>query len=183
VEEQDGEEHDVSATADEQFRGWATAQRPGMRRTAFLLCGDWFLADDLVQDALVRIFDAWPRLAGAPDLTRYSRRVLVNLYLDHRRRPSRREQPTDTVPDTAASQFEDPGSRELLLDALSRVPKGQRAVLVLRFFEDFSVEQTANALSTSTGNVKSQTSRGLVALRQALTKLGMTDAFDLQEQP
>jgi RNA polymerase sigma factor (sigma-70 family) len=71
----------------------------------------------------------------------------------------------------------------VLLDALRRVPKGQRAVLVLRFFEDFSIEQTAEALRTSTGNVKSQTSRGLVALREALTDLGMHDAFDLQEQP
>lgn len=172
----------MGTTAEEQFRGWATAQRPALRRTAFLLCGDWFLADDLVQDALVRIFDAWPRLSGAPDLTRYSRRVLVNLYLDHRRRPSRRETPAAELPDSAARSL-DPGVREVLLDALRRVPKGQRAVLVLRFFEDFSVEQTAEVLRTSTGNVKSQTSRGLVALRQALADLGMHDAFDLQEQP
>jgi RNA polymerase sigma-70 factor (sigma-E family) len=153
-----------------------------MRRTAFLLCGDWFLADDLVQDALVRIFDAWPRLAAAPDLTRYSRRVLVNLYLDHRRRPARRERPTEVLPEGAAP-IADGGTREVLLAALLKVPPGQRAVLVLRFFEDFSVEQTAEALRTSSGNVKSQTSRGLVALRTALANQGLTDAFNLQEQP
>jgi len=172
----------VSASAEEQFRGWATSHRPAMRRTAFLLCGDWILADDLVQDALVRVFDAWPRLSSAPDLTRYSRRVLVNLYLDHRRRPSRRERPADVLPDEAAPTA-DPGTREVLLGALRQVPPGQRAVLVLRFFEDFSVEQTAEALRTSSGNVKSQTSRGLVALRQALADQGLTYAFDLQEQP
>jgi len=108
--------------------------------------------------------------------------VLVNLYLDHRRRPSRRERPADVLPDEAAPTA-DPGTREVLLGALRQVPPGQRAVLVLRFFEDFSVEQTAEALRTSSGNVKSQTSRGLVALRQALADQGLTYAFDLQEQP
>ena len=168
--------------ADEQFRRWAVSQRPDLRRTAFLLCADWYLADDLVQEALVRIFDAWPRVGSAPDLTRYSRRVLVNLYLDHRRRPARRESPHADVPD-AEMREHDPGTREVLLQALRRVPPGQRAVLVLRFFDDMSVEQAAEALGTSTGNVKSQTSRGLGALRGALADVGLTDAFDLQEQP
>jgi len=77
----------------------------------------------------------------------------------------------------------DPGTREVLLQALRRVPPGQRAVLVLRFFDDMSVEQTADALGTSAGNVKSQTSRGLGALRGALADVGLADAFDLQEQP
>jgi RNA polymerase sigma-70 factor (sigma-E family) len=166
---------------EEQFRGWVAAQRAGLRRTAFLLCGDWHLADDLVQDALVRILDAWPRLAGAPDLTRYSRKVLVNLYLDHRRRPSHREQPTDDMPEGQLADT-DPTARQLLREALEEVPRGQRAVLVLRYFEDFSVEQTAEALRTSQGNVKSQSSRGLAALRRALADRGISASFDLLEQ-
>ena len=173
----------VGTESDDGFRAWALTHRSRLRRTAFLLCGDWHLADDLVQDVLVRMYDAWPRVGAAPDLTRYSRRVLVNRYLDHRRRPSRREHPVDAVPDRAAT---DPGGRddrEPLLRALREVAPGQRAVLVLRFFEDLSVEQTAAVLGTSAGNVKSQTSRGLAALRTALAAQGLADAFDLQEQP
>jgi RNA polymerase sigma-70 factor (sigma-E family) len=171
----------MSKAHEEQFRGWVQSQRAGLRRTAFLLSGDWYLADDLVQDALVRILDAWPRLSGAPDLTRYSRRVLVNLYLDHRRRPSRREQPTDTVPEGELSDT-DPTTRQLLREALQEVPSGQRAVLVLRYFEDFSVEQTAESMRTTPGNVKSQSSRGLAALRRALEHRGISDAYNLLEQ-
>lgn len=166
---------------EEQFRGWVAAQRAGLRRTAFLLCGDWYLADDLVQDALVRILDAWPRLLGAPDLTRFSRKVLVNLYLDHRRRPSRRERPTDSIPEDQLADA-DPTTRQLLREALQEVPSGQRAVLVLRYFEDFSVEQTAETLRTSPGNVKSQSSRGLASLRRALEGRGISASFDLLEQ-
>ncbi len=169
---------------DEQFRRWAQTSRPRMRQTAFLLCGDWFLADDLVQDALVRLYEAWPRIGGGSDLTRYSRRVLVNLYLDHRRRPSRRERPSESLPEAASTGSDDgTGHRHQLVAALRQVPPGQRAVLVLRFFDDLSVEQTAEALGTSAGNVKSQTSRGLVTLRHALAEQGLRDAFDLQEQP
>jgi RNA polymerase sigma-70 factor (sigma-E family) len=174
----------VGRPADEEFRGWAQAHRPRLRQAAFLLCGDWFLADDLVQDSLIRLFDAWPRIGGDSDLTRYSRRVLVNLYLDHRRRPSRRERPSDSLPEAPSPQPEEgTGFRQQLVAALRQVPPGQRAVLVLRFFDDLSVEQTAEALGTSSGNVKSQTSRGLATLRQALAEQGLRDAFDLQEQP
>ena len=170
--------------ADEEFRGWGQANRPRLRQTAFLLCGDWFLADDLVQDSLIRIFQAWPRIGGGSDLTRYSRRVLVNLYLDHRRRPSRRERPSDSLPEAASAQPDDgTGYREQLVATLRQVPPGQRAVLVLRYFDDLSVEQTAEALGTSAGNVKSQSSRGLATLRNALAEQGFRDAFDLQEQP
>jgi RNA polymerase sigma-70 factor (sigma-E family) len=174
----------VARQVDEEFLGWAQSHRPRLRQAAFLLCGDWFLADDLVQDSLVRIFDAWPRIGGGTDLTRYSRRVLVNLYLDHRRRPSRRERPSDRLPETPSPPPGDATDyREQLLGALRQVPPGQRAILVLRFFDDLSVEQTAEALGTSSGNVKSQTSRGLATLRHALAEQGLHDAFDLQEQP
>jgi RNA polymerase sigma-70 factor (sigma-E family) len=173
----------VEAADRERFRGWATAARPGLHHTAFLLAGDWFLADDLVQEALIRMYLAWPRLSPSPEPSRYARRVLVNVYLDHRRRPSRREHPTDDVPlgtsaHMASQEFD---VRAGLLAALREVPPGQRAVLVLRFFEDYSVEQTAHALGTSEGNVKSQTSRGLAALRRALTDRGIHDSFDLPE--
>lgn len=173
----------VGGQRDDDFRDWAAANRARLRQAAFLLCGDWFLADDLVQDSLIRMYDAWPRVRGAADLTRYSRRVVVNRYLDHRRRPARREQPTDRLPEHPDVPDEPGGYRDRLVVALRAVPPRQRAVLVLRFFEDMSVEQTAEILATSSGTVKSQTSRGLATLRHALAEQGITDAFDLQEQP
>lgn len=169
--------------ADEEFRDWAGASRPGLRRTAFLLSGDWFLADDLVQDALVRIYRAWPRLRRRGDLGGYSRRVLVNLFLDHQRRPARRERPTDVIPDLPGPADGADGERQKVLDALREVAPRQRAVLILRYWEDLSIGQTAQLLGTSTGTVKSQTSRGLATLREALAERGMPDTVTLQEQP
>jgi RNA polymerase sigma-70 factor (sigma-E family) len=154
---------------DADFLGWASTSRDGLRTTAFLLCGDWYLADDLVQDALTRVFGVWGRVSGSGDPGPYARRVLVNLYLDHRRRPSRRETPTADLPDRALDQpLAVDGDRDPLMAALRRVPKGQRAVLVLRYWDDLSIEQTAQLLGTSASNVRSQASRGLDALRAAL---------------
>ena len=168
--------------SDEDFRGWAVASRPALRRTAFLLSGDWFLADDLVQETLVRMYGAWPRIDRRDGVTHYSRRVLVNLHLDHRRRPSRRERPTDDVPDRPCVQ-DGPADddREAVLAALRCVPPRQRAVLVLRFWDDLSVDQTAEVLGIGAGTVKSQTSRGLVALRSALAAQGVPVAPTLEE--
>lgn len=168
--------------AEADFRAWAGASRSRLRSTAFLLSGDWHLAEDLAQDTLARMFSVWDRVtvAGGPDA--YARRVMVNLYLDHRRRPWRRESLQDRVPDSVAPSV-DEGTRMELIAALRQVPPGQRAVLVLRFWEDLSVEQTAAALNTSTGNVKSQTSRGLTALREALAKRGMNELLTIIGDP
>jgi RNA polymerase sigma-70 factor (sigma-E family) len=163
---------------EEDFRGWVSARRSTLRSTAFLLSGDWHLAEDLAQETLARMFAVWPRVAstGSPDA--YARRVLVNLYLDHRRRPWRREQPLEVVPEPPPETPSGAdGTRVELIAALREVPPGQRAVLVLRFWEDLSVEQTAAALGTSQGNVKSQTSRGLDALRAALARRGLDRNF------
>ena len=166
----------VGKQSEADFRGWVSASRDGLRRTAFLLCGDWFLADDLVQDALARVFVRWDRVAAVGDPTAYARRVMLNLYLDHRRRPSRRESPRSEVPDVAVLDVAAvDGERERLIAALRVVPPGQRAVLVLRYWDDLSIEQTAHLLGTSTGNVKSQASRGLDALRAALAGDAVTE--------
>jgi len=160
----------VRSTSADEFREWVAGARQGMRQTAFLLSGDWFLADDLVQDALTRLFAVWGRVTSSGDPAAYARRVLLNIYLDHQRRPSRREESRAELPDVPAPDT-DPVARDHrdhLLAALREVPPGQRAVLVLRYWEDLSVEQTAAALSISSGNVKSQSSRGLDNLRVAL---------------
>jgi RNA polymerase sigma-70 factor (sigma-E family) len=163
----------VRQGSEADFRGWVTSRRDGLRKTAYLLCGDWFLADDLVQDALARLFSHWDRVAANGDPDAYARRVLLNLYLDHRRRPSRREEARAEIP-AGVSNPENPsdGDRDQIIAALRTVPPGQRAVLVLRYWEDLSIAQTAQALGTSEGNVKSQGSRGLEALRAALGDRG-----------
>lgn len=156
--------------ADADFLGWVSSSRDGLRKTAYLLCGDWFLADDLAQDALTRLFGVWGRVSSAGDPAPYARKILVNLYLDHRRRPSRREVSHAQLPDSVGVEQANSvdGDRDRLMTALASVPKGQRAVLVLRYWDDLSIEQTAIALGTSASNVRSQASRGLDALRAAL---------------
>ena len=151
------------------FRTWVLEHRARLRTTAFLLCGDWYLADDLVQDALGRLYSRWGRVAAAGDPRAYVRRILCNLHSDHLRRPARREISEADVATLRPHAHTSTDERDdELIAALLTVPAGQRTVLVLRFFEDLSVEQTAAVLKTSTGNVKSQTSRGLEALRSAL---------------
>jgi len=156
----------MSAASEGAFRAFALSRRPALRRTAFLLCGDWHQADDLVQAALVKLYVAWPRIRsdGAPDA--YAQRVLVRCYLDERRRPWRRESPAEIVDSAGPARPE-----EDLLDlrsALARLPRRQRATLLLRFWLDLSVTQTADALGCSEGTVKSQTARALTTLRALL---------------
>jgi len=173
----------VNREAEEEFRSWALACRGTLRRTAFLLSGDWHTADDLVQDALIRIYGVWPRLEQSGNVSAYTRRVMLNLYLDYRRRPWRRERPTDQIPDHATPADAVADDRDKLLAALRQVPPRQRAVLVLRFWEDLSIEQTAHTLGTSAGNVKSQTNRGLTTLRAALAERGLPARVNFQELP
>ena len=147
-----------------------------LRRTAFLLCGDWHRAEDLVQSSFARLYLAWPlRDPGAADA--YLRRILVRIVIDESRRAWHRERPSDRLPELAADP---PGSVEdsiVLRQALAAVPRRQRACLVLRYFDDCSVEATAAALGCSTGTVKSQTARGLEALRSHLPpELSPTEA-------
>ena len=156
-------------TADEtRFRAFAAAQALPLRRQAYLLCGDWHLAEDLVQTALVKLYRAWARLDAATQPLNYARRTLTTTWLDERRRPWRRAEDRSGVvpervdgPDATARV----DARAPLMDALARLAPRQRAVLVLRYFAGLSVPETAEALGVSEGTVKSQASRGLDTLR------------------
>lgn len=173
----------LDATED-GFRDWVVLRRDSLRNTAFLLSGDWFLADDLVQEAMTRLYGSWSRVARVANPEAYARKTVVNLFLDHTRRPSRRETSVAVVPDTRITADASTASdyRSQLIEALRRVPPGQRAVLVLRYWDDMSVDQTAAVLDTSPSNVKSQASRGLVALREACVELGLpVDASTSEE--
>jgi RNA polymerase sigma-70 factor (sigma-E family) len=145
----------------DRFTAYYTTRYRVVRRTAYLLCGDWYEAEDLTQAVFVRLYLAWTRVR-ADSAHAYARRVLVNEFL-HRRR--RRESPVETVPDRPAPAGRSPDDRLDLSAALRTVPERQRAVVVLRYWEGLSVEQTAALLGISPGTVKSQAARGLAALR------------------
>ncbi|GAB3126334.1 SigE family RNA polymerase sigma factor [Streptomyces calidiresistens] len=164
-----------------RFRRFAVEQARPLRRTAYLLCGDWHLAEDLAQTALVKMYRTWHRLERTGELGPYVRRVLLRTWLDERRKPWRRaESSCERLPETAdpATGPDDVIHRmdvaDLVRRALLALPPGQRAVIVLRYFEDLSVADTAAALRRSEGNVKSQTSRGLARLRRALGEAGVS---------
>lgn len=143
-----------------------------LHRTAYLLCGDGHRADDIVQATLTALYVSWKKASRADNLDGYTHRILVRRYLDERRlrwsRVRLGEVPPAGVP-TIAGADDRLGERDELMAALRALPKGQRAVIVLRYFDDLSVEATAEALDCSVGNVKSQCSRGLASLRGFLT--------------
>lgn len=154
---------------DEDFSQYAAARAHVLRSTAYLLCGDWHHAEDITQNALLKLYLAWPRLVHHGGLDAYTRRIVVRTFLAERRLLwRRRERLTATVPDSPAADTPDAEQRLLIWNALFAVPPRQRAVLVLRYWNDLSVEETAAAMDCSVGTVKSQCARGLDRLRQRL---------------
>ena len=158
---------------DSDFSAFAAACRPALRRTAYLVCGDWERAADVTQEALIRVYVAWPRLDKDPGLRAYARRAVISVAIEQARRRSSREVPTthagDRVVDDCTGQVDD---RLLLMSALAELPARQRACVVLRFYEDLGVEAVAEVLGCRPGTVKSQTARGLDALRAAYRRRG-----------
>jgi RNA polymerase sigma-70 factor (sigma-E family) len=156
---------------DEGFTEYVAQRHRHLLRTGYLLCGDLHLAQDLVQNTLVKLYRAWPRVSQAENVDAYVRRILVNSHHDELRRPWRRER---AVADPALGPIPegpDVGETDELLTALHALPEGQRRIVVLRHYWGLSVEETAGDLGVSTGTVKSQTSRALAALAQALQPL------------
>jgi RNA polymerase sigma-70 factor (sigma-E family) len=161
----------VDQRDEQEFAEYFVARREAVRRTAFLLCGDWHRADDFAQTAFVALHRRWRKVRDKQALDAYVRRTLVRAVIDESRRPWRRERFVDEVPEQPSVDGEVADSvatREALVAGLRRVPPRQRAVLVLRFLEGLDVAAAAEALGCSEGTVKSQTSRGLEALRDAL---------------
>ncbi|MGD9527779.1 SigE family RNA polymerase sigma factor [Pseudonocardia sp.] len=160
----------MTDAADEAFAEYFRARRDAVRRTAYLLCGDWHRADDHAQAAFVALHRHWRRIRDKEGLDAWMRRTLVRSVVDESRRPWRREKaPLTQVPDPPVADRADAiVTREALVAGLRSVPSKQRAVLVLRYFEGLDVAETAAAMGCSTGTVKSQTAHGLAALRAAL---------------
>ncbi|MFN8077569.1 MAG: SigE family RNA polymerase sigma factor [Kineosporiaceae bacterium] len=140
---------------------------PGLLRTAYHLTHDVGLAEDLLQSTLVRVWGAWRRIDGDP--MPYARRVLVNTYVSSWRRRWRAEVPDEAAHEPSAAVVPDAtrhrDDRDEMWTALGRLPRRQRAVLVLRYYEDLTEAQIAAVLDISVGTVKSQASRGLAKLR------------------
>jgi len=158
----------MRADAVEEFTAYVAACSPRMRRTAFLMCGDWQKAEDEVQTALVKLYLSWDRVRARQSLDSFVRTTLVRALIDERRRPWRREQSRAVVPDRATAASMAVEDRLTVRAALARVPQRQRAVLVLRFYDDCDVAETARMIGCSEGTVKSQTARGLARLRELL---------------
>jgi RNA polymerase sigma-70 factor (sigma-E family) len=150
---------------DRAFTEYVVARRAHLRRTAYLICGDWHAAEDLVQMALTKLYAAWPRVNRRDSVEAYARRIIVRAHIDEGRRPWRRETPgVDGFDQPAAERFDVEG-RDALVDALRRLPLQQRRAVVLRHWYGLSVREAADDLGCSEGTVKSNTARGMAALR------------------
>ncbi|SIN32599.1 SigE family RNA polymerase sigma factor [Micromonospora cremea] len=154
---------------EEEFREFVAARSAALLRTAYLLTGDWATAEDLLQTALTKTYLAWKRLGGIEAVEPYARRVMVNTSTSWWRRRWHGERPTEVLPERAGvDEIEQQLDRDLLWRHLRELPSRQRAVLVLRYYEDMSEAQTAAMLNISPGTVKSQSSRALSTLRRRM---------------
>jgi RNA polymerase sigma-70 factor (sigma-E family) len=151
---------------DEEYLEFVGSRAAPLHRTAYLLCGDWHLADDLVQDTLVKTFRHWRRVQRADNPNAYVRRILVNEFKrhlqHHRDLPVRTD--SDRIEVTIPDVSDEVVNRADLLRALLSLPARQRATVVLRYLEGMSERETATVLRCSEGTVKSQTFRALNTL-------------------
>ncbi|MBB5838348.1 SigE family RNA polymerase sigma factor [Kribbella italica] len=151
-------------TTADSFDAFVLARSGRLLRTAYLLTQDHALAEDLLQTALAKVWFAWSRIEGG-DPEPYVRKVLVNTYSTWWRRRWNGEQPTDELPESAGPEGTGAAERTDLWRALQQLPRRQRAVVVLRYYEDLSEAETARILGCSVGTVKSQASKAFAKLR------------------
>lgn len=157
------------------FSDFVAVRSVRLLRVAFLLTRDWARAEDLLQTALAKAWFGWDRIAADPEP--YVRRILVNTYASWWRRRWNAETPTERLPEESSLDPRDQlDDRDALWRALGRLPKRQRAVVVLRYFEDLSEAEVADALGCAVGTVKSQASKALAKLRvdPTLSEQGVT---------
>ena len=152
----------MSATP--EFAEFVAARSPALLRTAYLLTGDWAAGEDLLQTTLEQCWRRWGRLTGNPEA--YVRQAMLRTFLSWRRRRWTGEVPTQELPEVGVDDAtEAVDDRDRVWQALLRLPRRQRAVVVLRYFDDLSESETAHARGISVGTVKSQASKALASLR------------------
>ena len=159
------------------FEEFVHAAGDRIHRAAVLLCGDHHLAEDLTQTTFTKVYAAWPAVSGADSPIAYTRKVLLRTFLSHRRLRRSAEWPVQTVPETRAEE-PDPGTRLDLLAALRRLPPPDRAVLVLRYWEDLSVARSAELLGIRETTCRARSARALARLRALLPDLTDSDLED-----
>ena len=170
---------DTDQGEDDGYTEYVTAKAPWLRKIAFLLCQDWHRADDLTQTTIIKLYNHWRRAREAGNMDGYARAILVKTFISEQRthwwsRVSLFNSHAGGSEDMAAEQLGAALERDLdlgldLQTALAAIPPRQRAVIVLRYYCDLSVDDTAAVLLCSPGTVKSQTWHGLAALRRQLT--------------
>ena len=162
------------------YADFVTHHANALCRTAYLLCGDWRRAEDATQEALIRMYRHWPKMHNRPGLKAYARKVVVSTTLEALRRKSSREVVSDDSQFLGTRDPADPYSRlenrMVIREALDELPPRQRACVVLRYFDQLSVDETAEALGVRPGTVKSQTMRALDKLR---AHPGLADVSEL----
>lgn len=159
----------AKAARDEEFTAFVESAATRLRRSAYLMCRDWHLAQDLTQHTFAKMYAAWERIRTGTNLEGYSRRVLMNLVFDRQRRRSGSEVVLAELPDQPdGAAAGTPELRLALVDALARLTVEDRAVLVLRHAEDHSVDTVATILGVSTSVVKMRNARALARLRAML---------------
>ena len=170
-----------AADTEWSFEEFVAARGDRLYRAAWLLTGDAHAAEDLLQTVLARVWPKWSRIAG-DNPEAYARRALVNTYASWWRRRWRGETPTRDLPDVIAVRdvFAEVDLEQSLAAAVRRLPPRQRAVVVLRYFEDLSVEETAQVLGCRPGTVKSQAAKALRILRG---HLGPSHVLEVGERP
>jgi RNA polymerase sigma-70 factor (sigma-E family) len=150
------------------FHEFAAARGTRLFRTAYLMTGgDWHLAEDLTQETLAKLYGSWRRVSRVENPAAYAQTVLARVFVTRQRRRSSSEQPLAEPPEQAA-ETADPTLRLTLLQELGKLPPRDRAVLVLRYWEDLSVDEVARILDVSPGSVRTQSMRALGRLRAAL---------------
>jgi RNA polymerase sigma-70 factor (sigma-E family) len=155
-----------AAGADADFREFVSSKGRSLLRSAYLLTGNMADAEDLVQSALAKTYQAWDRIQDRNALDGYVRRAIVNTHISWWRRRRVDEYPTDEIPDQPAADAL--GTSELhdtLQRAIDRLPQRMRAAVVLRYFEDMTESEVADVLGVSQGTVKSTVSRAVAKLR------------------
>jgi RNA polymerase sigma-70 factor (sigma-E family) len=154
-------QQDVSA-----FSDFVAASTGRLFRTAYVLVGDHQLAQDLLQESLIKAYVAWPRLRDESKAEAYTRKIIVTTCISWRRRRSFHERPVAVLPEAPeADQTDRLAAQDDLWAQIHRLPPGQRAAVTLRYFEDLSEAQTAELMGCSVGTVKRQVASGLAKLR------------------
>ncbi|HLL36800.1 SigE family RNA polymerase sigma factor [Streptomyces sp.] len=153
----------------DEYAEFAAARAAHLYRSACLLtAGDTHHAEDLVQETLGRLYVSWHRVSRAGNPAAYAQTVLTRTFLAHKRRRSSTERTTDVLPERADTAGGDTSLRLTLLEALARLPAKDRAVVVLRYWEDRSIQETADALHVSSAAVRTRCVRALARLRELL---------------